>query len=447
MLSSALALALAAAPALPPLRKPPPRAPSANESALLLTAAAIERVEVKLVALQVDVDAWRAEVTLTAPEGGEALRKLVPKTQLCPRRVVRDGALVLGCRSPRIEVAVRQRADGVALELIELRGLPHDEARATGVAWHYPPERHAYGQPCPGSQPVGVAECLVHAGKLEEAEKLLRGVLEQNTDAFAMLRLGDLVLKRDPLEALAHYQAAGRRDFFGRVARVRVCELTGCDEDLRLVYDPSGMPEPMRTEIELRYARALSLKGALRASAEALLARLNEPRRDPVCPAWPEVCAGVSARALESQDVEVQALGLEVFLGYQREAGPVKDVALVRRVADVAATFGAHAFAANVLVSVTDRVPRARLKEHLERLVELYMRAGDPVRAGVVRDYAATRLKATLAEKPLPKAKAEPRNDVLDRVEVVLEEANRQLDLASALSTVSRARTTGVPDP
>lgn len=344
-------------------------------------------------------------------------------------------------------MVARQSGDGVALDLIELRGLPHHEARATGLAWHYPPERHAYGQPCPGSQPVGTAECLVRAGRLAEAEKLLRGVLEQNTDAFAMLRLGDLVLERDPLEALAHYQAAGRRDFFGRVARVRVCELTGCDDELRLVYDASGMPEPMRTEIELRYARALSFKGELRASAEALLARLNEPRRDPVCVAWPEVCAGVSARALESPDVEVQALGLEVFLGYQREAGPVKDVALVRRVADVAAAFGAYAFGANVLVSVTDRVPRPRLKEHLERLVELYMRAGDPVRAGVVRDYAATRLKGALAERPLPKAKVEPRSDVLARVEVVLDEANRQLDLAAALSTVSRARTAGVPDP
>ncbi|MBL8918641.1 MAG: hypothetical protein JNJ54_07275 [Myxococcaceae bacterium] len=443
MLSCALALALTAAPT-----RPPPRTPSANESALLLTAAAIERIEVKISRLDVEVDTWRAEVRLRASEGAEALRKLVPKTQLCPRRVVRDGALVLSCRTARFEVHPRQAGDVVALELVELRGLPHDEPRATGVAWHYPPDRHAYGRSCPGSHPVGVAECLMQAGKLAEAEQALRGVIEQNTDAFAMLRLGDLVLRRDPLEALAHYQAAGRRDFFGRVARVRVCELAGCgDEDVQRIYDPTGMPEPMRTELELRFARALSLSGDLKGGAQVLLARLGELRRDPVCPAWPEVCAGVSARALESPDVEVQALGLEVFLGYQRESGPVKDVALVRRVAEVSATFGAHAFAANLLASVTDRVTPPRLKEHLERLVEYYTRAGDPVRAAVVRDFAATRLKAPLVEKRLPKAKPEPRDDVLDRAQVAMKEATQQLDLAAALSTVSRARAAGVPEP
>lgn len=414
----------------------------------MLTAAAIERVEVKLPKLDVEVDAWRAEVHLRAKEGPEALRKLVPKTQLCPRRVVRDGALVLSCRTARFEVHTRQAGDVIALELIELRGLPHDEPKATGVAWHYPPDRHAYGQPCPGSHPVGTAECLMRAGKLAEAEQVLRGVIEQNTDAFAMLRLGDLVLRRDPLEALAHYQAAGRRDFFGRVARVRVCELTGCaDDDKHRVYDPTGMPEPMRTELELRFARALSLSGDLKGGAQVLIARLTEQRRDPVCPSWPEVCAGVSARALESPDVEVQALGLEVFLGYQRESGPVKDVALVRRVAEVAAGFGAHAYAANVLASVTDAVKAPRLKEHLERLVEYYTRAGDPVRAAVVRDFAATRLKAPLVEKRAPKAKPEPRDDLLERAQVAMEEATRQLDLAAALSTVSRARTAAVPEP
>lgn len=433
------AVLLSAAPKPPAEPKPPP-----PESRLVLAVDVLERVPVPVKPRAVLVDEWKREVRI-ATGSLWATARAFRRSRLCPRAEVRDGVVVAHCRNGQLRVTVERGRKGPELAIAQLRGLPYDDPQSLGVAWHYPPERFGMGAPCPGTTPEGKAECLVAEGRYDEAEPLLREALQHGNGDFAALRLGDLALARgDAPGALTSYQAAGRRNNFGRLAAMRLCELSGCENE-ETVFDSARLPEPLATEVDLRLARLLVLRGEEKRAALALQARFNVPNRPPVCRAWPQVCAGIAFVALHNDDPEVEALGLEVFLGQQAQVGTSHDAALLRAAAEAAAHLGAPAFAANLLATATPDVPRARMAEHLTRVATFYEAAGDRLRAGVVRDYARAVLRRSLRVKAPPPTRPDTATTELqEKVEVTLDGASATLELADALAAVGRSRASAV---
>lgn len=421
-----------------------PKAPRDTESVLVVSTDTLERLPLPAWPSSVSVDVWQREVRLVVGRAAQ-VAKAVRASRLCPKAEVRDGVVVLRCRTGQVEARVAKGQRGAELALSTPRGLPRDDRQSQGASWHYPPEHFSLGGPCPGTTPEGQAECLLAQGRPDEAVPLLREALQHGNGDFAALRLGDIALaKGDVLGALASYQAAGRKDMYGRLAAMRLCELAGCERE-EVVFDSARLPEPLGTEVDLRLARALALRGEDRRAAVALHHRLMARERPPVCPAWPQVCAGVALAALRHDDASVQAVGLEVFLGLQRELGASQDAVLLRAASDTAAHLGAPAFAANLLATATPFVAASRLGEHLARVAWLYEVAGDSLRADVVREYGKTRLKRPLRVKPPSPTPPDTRTEALtQQMGTVLDEAGAALELADALSVTSRSRASAV---
>jgi hypothetical protein len=426
------ALLLSAAPKAPP------------ESALVLTTEVLERLPLPVAPRAVSFDVWRREVRLITASPAAVARAL-EASRLCPQAEVRDGAAVARCKNGRLVASLGRGRRGVELSLAQLRGVPRDDAPSLGTSWHYPPERFGLGGACPGTTPEGKAECLLAQRRPDEAVPLLTEALQHGNGDFAALRLGDIALaKGDILGALARYQAAGRKDNWGRLAAMRLCELVGCERE-ESVFDSARLPEPLATEVELRLARTLALRGEDRRAALALLRRLADRARPPVCPSWPAVCAGVALVNLCSDDLELEALGLEVFLHFQQQVGTSQDTVLVRAAAEAAARLGAPAFAANLLATATPAVPRTRLVEHLSRVVTFYEAAGDRLRADVVRDYARVVVKRPLRVKsPTPPPPDGATVELEAKLETTRQRVSVALELAHALATVGRSRASAV---
>lgn len=414
------------------------------ERTFVLVTEVLERVPLPVLPRAVSFDVWQREVRLTTPRAAAVARALAG-SRLCPKVAVRDGAVVARCRNGQLLVTVERRGRGAELAIAQLRGLPRDDPRSLGTAWHYPPERFGLGGACPGTTPEGKAECLIAEGRLDDAVPLLDRARQHGNGDFAALRLGDVALaKGDTLGAFAHYEAAGQKNSWGRLAAMRLCELNGCEREVS-VFDSARLAEPLATEVELRLARALALRGEDRLAAQTLEARLADQRRPPLCPAWPAVCAGVALASLRSGDQALEALGLELFLRQQQELGMTKDTVLLRAAAEAAAELGAPAFAANLLATATPVVPRAHLREHLARVASFYDAAGDRLRAGVVRDYARLVLQRPLRVRGPAPAPAEPPVSALqEKLGVTLAQAAATLELADAAAIVGRARAAAV---
>ncbi|MEW6433342.1 MAG: hypothetical protein AB1730_17700 [Myxococcota bacterium] len=425
-----------AAPGAPVARAP--------ESHLVLATEVLERVPLPAAPRAMELDVWSREVRVTtalAPAVARALRT----SRLCPTAEVRDGVAVAHCLRGQLRAALGRGRRGPELVLSQPRGVPPDEPRAFGVAWHYPPDQFGLGGACPGTTPEGRAECLVAEGRHDEAVPLLTEALQHGNADFAALRLGDIAMAKGDLpSALSRYQAAGRRDSWGRVAAMRLCELTGCARE-EAVFDSARLSEPLATEVDLRLARALVLQGEDRRAALALQRRLAARERQPACPLWPRVCVGVALAALRSEEPELQAVGLELFLGQQREVGVSRDPSLLREAAEAAAHLGAPAFAANLLATATPAVPVSRLAEHLARVTALYELAGDPVRAETVRTYARARLKRPLRVTPPTRTPPDTGLEKLAaKVAGALDAAAGAVELADALAVAGRSRASAV---
>ncbi|MEW5738118.1 MAG: hypothetical protein AB1938_04295 [Myxococcota bacterium] len=418
--------------------------PAGPESALVVSTDVLERLPLPAAPSSVVVDVWAREVRLTTPRAADVARA-VKASRLCPAVEVRNGLVVLRCRTGRVEAALADGKKGKELAVSAPRGLPRDDALSLGASWHYPPERFQLGGPCPGTTPEGQAECLLAKGKADDAVPLLRTALQHGNGDFAALRLGDIALaKGDVLGALASYQAAGRKDLWGRLAAMRLCELAGCARE-EFVFDSARLPEPLATEVDLRLARTLTLQGDDRRAAVALQKRMMDRERPPVCPAWPRVCVGVALAALRDEDAQVQALGLELFVAQEKELGASTDPLLLRAASDVAAAMGAPSFAANVLATATPAVPSSHLAEHLTRVAALYEAAGDRHRAAVVKEYAKVRLGRSLRVKAPAAPPPDTRTVALQqKMAQVLDDAAAALEVADALATASRSRAAAV---
>jgi hypothetical protein len=414
-----------------------PARPASQPQPVLMTEL-VERLPLPARPGRLEVDVWAREVRLTTAEPN-AVARAVGSSRVCPKVEVRDGRVVLRCRTGQLRAELVRGRRGAELSLAQLRGLPSDDARAQGAAWHYPPELVGLGGACPGTTPEGRGECLLAQRRTKEAVPLFTEALSGPNQSFAALRLADLALAAgDWVAALAQYEAIPESGLWGRVAAVRRCELVGC-EQAEALYASARLPAPVATELGLRHVRFLALSADVPRALQALQQQLVAGR-DP-CQGWPRVCADVVSAALRHEDLDVVALGLEAFLREQEARGPARDAAMLRVAADAAGRLGAPFYAANLLASATPLVPPARLGEHLAAVAGFFDAAGDAVRANVIRDYARARLKRPLKVQAAAPASGVELSAVLAKTR---SEADLAIELAQAMAAASRSRASAV---
>jgi hypothetical protein len=180
---------------------------------------------------------------------------------------------------------------------------------------------------------------------------------------------------------------------------MRLCELEpGCvgsraEESL---YDPMGTPVALRADVVLRRAWLRALRGEL-AAATADLA--EETRRGGACraaPGWCRHLLQIALRLPPPGGTEALAIYLEMP---DRLEGP-DALELARAAAAQAEQAGAPLWAANLLASVTGRIPEDPKGAHLLHIAQLYLAGGDRVRADEVLRFAGTRLPRAALTAP-----------------------------------------------
>jgi hypothetical protein len=326
--------------------------------------------------------------TRSAPDLVRAIRK-------APRRVcaaLEEGAfeIRLRCRSNRIVARLVPRDRGYLLEVGEARGLPWSGLDGP-VLLAFDPASLELGEGCPGSTPAGRAECLLARGDRAAARAALERITDGPMLGLAALRLGDLALERG--EHLAAARAWGRVQGqpWQRLAAARLCEASwSCLSGARVeqLYSAEGLPQPLALDLLLHRARSLAFLGRGAEAARSLLAGDSGPSP---CASAPALCRRLALNALRSQETDAMD-GLLLWLETpERDRGPAA-YETERAAAAAADRMGAPLFAASVLAAAAGHVPAHELGEHLLRTCELYLRAGDAVRAGVVLEFARARL-------------------------------------------------------
>jgi hypothetical protein len=348
------------------------------------------------------LDAMGGSLFLPSSHPAPLHRALAGKSTLCPTVELEDGGVRLRCRTRRLAAGISSDRRGPSLELRELRGVPWRKGDDAPPFLPWDPVTLG-GSPCPGTTPVVRGECALARGAREEATRHFLDALAGPERSWAVVRLGDLALEEDRLEeAIGWWQAAGTTGRFARLAVARLGELTGNNlegHSFAVRFDPAGLPWPLGPELTLRAARVDAFLGRTADSTRRLLA-LPTAERTAVCGWADRLCRRIALEALRiaaGPDRE-DALALYLSLpGYHR--GPLA-VELAGAGAEVAASLGAPQFAGNLLSTVAPAVPDAGIDRHLLRTAELYLAGADPVRAGVILEYARTRLPADKLADP-----------------------------------------------
>lgn len=398
--------------------------------------------------------ALSATVELVAPQDAKAIAKKLIRdpSELCPDFKMQGHVVTLRCQTRRFDAALVQDAKSHHhLELRTLRGIPSSRAAGSAVELAYPPERVGLGGSCPGTTLAGKGECERIAGHLAEATRLFTQALETADSPAAALRLGDIALQQnDPVAAASWFQRAGTKGAFGRMAMARLCELTGSclsAQNPTKLFDAVALPEPLRTELELRAIRVDAFLGKLSEAARALAARLSDETREvQACVEAAPLCVALLIPALKDSDLKTKAEALEAYLQIraQDEGNPALRP-LTRAAADAAQAVGAPQYAANLLASLTQHVAANELEEHLLKTAEMYLEAGDSVRAGVIIDFAKARLGAkrvsSRAWRSLKVATADVKGKESERDTAFLNEIASDRQHAEDLLAKSRALT------
>ena len=334
---------------------------------------------------------------------------------LCPRIDRRGGRTTLQCKSRRLRARIEQRGGRSFLIIAKLRGIPAIDGDASMPAFSYATDELGL-PPCPAtaeelaqSGPSVRGECAFLAGGYQEAISYLASALDQDRHpAHAALRLGDTaLLVEDTVRAAAFWNSVGDAGPWTRLAGARLCDALGtCLEQFNsgFRYDPlddGGLPDVVADEMLLRRARALAYDGILDEAVELLVSRGER-----ACRRAPAMCRRIALEALRFEDSklsksrlaadrtrvppntsEAAAVALAVSLGLSDD--PVS-AELAARCAEVTARAGAPHFAANLLASATANKAQ-RGTPTLLRAAELYMEAGDAVRASMIVNYAQAR--------------------------------------------------------
>jgi len=388
--------AIAAATALAALPSSAKSQPLADQAQVPRLSSSIswERLRLPPGEVELEVDSLGARLALAPLKGSPAaLAKAFaarPST-LCPRAKVEDGKLLLRCRSRRIEASLRQERGARFLDLHEVRGLPIDGSFAGEPHVFWDPVKLGLGGPCPGDNAFAKGECALRSGLDDEAVIAFEAARSDPRAAgAAALRLGDLAARRgDRALAAEHYGKAGYLGFWGRLGTARICELLGnclgTKEEAR-IFDPMGMPEPLRSEMVLRHARALAYRDEHAAACRLLAAEGG------ACTLGEDLCSRIALEAMRADLPGDRAEGLSLFVSLENRTTSPLAFEMSTAAAEVAAAAGAPLFAANTLSVTVDFVPKRKLAGHLLRIAQLYLDAKDPIRAEVVADFAARRL-------------------------------------------------------
>jgi hypothetical protein len=390
-------------------------------TSLLLVAAvdgrapiSVEHVMLGATPAAVVVDALGARITLTGV-GDAVIQRAAKRSRLCPETVrLADGApLQLQCRSRRLVVEVR----GPTLRIRTTQGPPITTDESAPPAAHYAPETYELGGPCPGDTPSARGECALLRGKHVDAAKAFREIwagrglngvalkpgqavetlLPRTGPAFshAALRLGDLAWWSGDVDSAAGWYDRAGSGVFARIASSRLCELaTDCIDGPtdRLRFDPwdlGGLPEPVARELTLRRARALGFLERLDDAVRVLLA--TSTRWPDVCDDALPLCRKIAAEALWARRDRDAPEALALALSLSRPFEGPGAVNLARAVLHHTDRLGAPLFGANVLAAVSAQVSGRELAMHLATTATHYLEAGDPVRAGIVIEFAVAR--------------------------------------------------------
>jgi len=319
-------------------------------------------------------------------------KRLRNASRLCPTVVATAGAVELRCRSARVRVDVESSRGA---PLLVLRGLsifpwrPEEEGPLL-VPFDLPGLGLA---PCPGDVPEGRGECLLAAGKLQQAlEQFAEAAARPGGSPLASLRLGDLALASDdPALAAEHWRRAASEFPFGRLVTARLCELEprclrGAERPA--FFDASLAAEPVRHDLFLRGARLRLLEGDRLGALESLVGQMS-PRG--ACADVMPWCRRVLLDGLRQKGPD-GAAALRLYLEVPgREQGPLA-AELGRAASDQAAAAGAPVFAANLLASVTGRVPEPHQPAHLKQVARLFLTGGDRARAEEIVLFARAKL-------------------------------------------------------
>jgi hypothetical protein len=372
--------------------------------------------------------------------------------QICSDVDAVGTSVVVHCRTKRIDAHLVVERGKSFVEVEQLRGLPF-RFEGDRLNVFYDPQSVGFGGPCPGTTLVGRAECALRDGRVEEATALFHQAMGSAPQAsFAGLRLGDLAAANgDIIGALNYYRRASFGDLFGSIAVARLCELDGgCLVDGRpRVFSAGGKPEPVRSELQLRGARAALFEEDY-SEAGHLLADAADNLTSGACTKMGQfMCRRMLLVVLEHAKGEDATRAIETWLALpDKYQGPMVKQ-LMWAVAEKAAAIGAPSFGANLLAANATSAEGPGLGDHLLRTAEMYLQAGDVVRARVVVDYADTRGGGKTGGFSGPRwatvrnqvrgATDEPTGTSLSAFETLAAEGAR--DVAGAYGAVARART------
>jgi hypothetical protein len=319
------------------------------------------------------------------------LRDSAPST-LCPRVETQGTRTVLHCSTRRLWAELVDDGAGLALDVRLLRGLPWGgELR---LPLHHWPVR-AYGIPdeCPGRLDATRGQCALALGDEEEGARFLKKARSGPDANFAYLRLAELAIARGQVEEAIHLLSfVPPVGPIGRLAHARSCELTGAcvdERDSARAGELQTMDEPLKSEFELiTWRREVLLGRELKVMAPFAEALQQNPA---LCDEAVPLCQLMLLAGLAASDDRVRAAALSGWLVQSIRKGP-HELELAKAAAHAASELGAPGFAAAVLASVSAKIPKGELGAHLLTAAELYLAAGDVVRAGAIFDYAEGRL-------------------------------------------------------
>jgi tetratricopeptide (TPR) repeat protein len=411
----------------------------ASAPPLALTTAA-ERIPLPVAAgsLKLHILPFEKRLVLEVPPARVAAvaRRLRGASRLCPVVEPAADAVALRCKSNRLRADLDLTTTEPTLDLRALTVYPWRPEEEGPL--FVPLDLAGLGlSPCPGTTPEARGECLLAEGQLQQAlDQFAEAARGPRPSPLASLRLGDIALASDEPElAMEHWRRANHEFPFGRLVMARLCEMDPkClrSEERRAIFDAGRVAEPVRHDVTFRALRLRLLEGEFMPVVRELVPKMAP---DGACRGVMTWCRRRLLEAMRRTGPDgAEALALYLELP-GRDEGPFAGE-LSRLAADQAEAAGAPIFAANLLASLTGRIPEAEQPAHLRRIAGLFVAGGDPARAEEIILFARSRLDAATwkhdgwealrraQRKPLPPPKpAEQADPVLEEARAIVEAA------------------------
>lgn len=413
----------------------------------------VERIHVRPVAqtASVSVEPLLGRVTLLG-------LSIVGKTPtLCPRLENQDGAILLQCKTRRLWAELVQQGKETFVELREIAGISWQDADAQIPLRSWPLLSLSLPDHCPGTLPATRGECALAAGQLDVARAAWNECLKGPDVNLCRVRLGDLAFREGDIEeALAQWKKVTPVGPIGRMASMRKCELLGSclvAKESDKMASTDLLPQSMAQEVTLHAIRRELFAGRDAHALELMVNALQHDRM--LCHGAVALCQKFIAAGLGSEEPDARIAALSTFLHDEVRGGP-SGYRLNQLASQTATELGAYAFAAAILAANTPHVPRNKLPSHLYAVIDLYLRAEDPIRAGVVFEYAESKLGTAVRSAQwnslrvrlkkgmspsLPVSKQTPPTKQVADLSSINDTVYISTDLARAAAALSRANT------